>query len=173
MENLSGCSPQRHRSCLRPGRTAVLMQKQVIDSIGDGCRCKGTSRKPLNLAALALSTMAEDGNLKFITPPTSVGSTSDSGKAPHRACLTSYDQFPCRRWNPIPGSRRSLWFLWRKAGRNRQYDSSPLVSHEIQTVSGCSNAAVAGAELIVILWALPTAFTAKLDSGQCGLGGVG
>lgn len=53
-------------------------QKEVIDSIvADIAGCKN-QQEALNLAALAFGTMAEDGNLKFITSLTSVGSTYDS-----------------------------------------------------------------------------------------------
>ena len=55
-------------------------QKQVIDSIvADIGNCTN-QQEALNLAALAFGTMAEDGNLKFITSMTSVGSTYDSVK---------------------------------------------------------------------------------------------
>ncbi|MFR8537790.1 MAG: hypothetical protein ACLVD1_15045, partial [Lacrimispora saccharolytica] len=57
---------------------AALMQ--VIDSIvADIAGCTN-QQEALNLAALAFGTMAEDGNLKFITSLTSVGSTYDSVK---------------------------------------------------------------------------------------------
>ena len=53
-------------------------QKEVIDSIvADIANCE-SQQEALNLAALAFGTMAEDGNLKFITSLTSVGSTYDS-----------------------------------------------------------------------------------------------
>lgn len=53
-------------------------QKEVIDSIvADIANCEN-QQEALNLAALAFGTMAEDGNLKFITSLTSVGSTYDS-----------------------------------------------------------------------------------------------
>ncbi len=58
-------------------------QKQVIDSIvSDIANCEN-QQEALNLAALAFGTMAEDGNLKFITSLSSVGSTYDrvSGSA--------------------------------------------------------------------------------------------
>lgn len=49
-------------------------QKEVIDSIvSDIANCEN-QQEALNLAALAFGTMAEDGNLKFITSLTSVGS---------------------------------------------------------------------------------------------------
>jgi len=53
-------------------------QKEVIDSIvADIGNCTN-QQEALNLAAQAFGTMAEDGNLKFITSLTSVGSTYDS-----------------------------------------------------------------------------------------------
>lgn len=53
-------------------------QKDVIDSIvADIANCEN-QQKALNMAALAFGTMAEDGNLKFITSLTSVGSAYDS-----------------------------------------------------------------------------------------------
>ncbi len=53
-------------------------QKEVIDSIvADIGNCTN-QQEALNMAALAFGTMAEDGNLKFITSLTSVGSTYDS-----------------------------------------------------------------------------------------------
>lgn len=53
-------------------------QKEVIDSIvADIANCQN-QQEALNIAALAFGTMAEDGNLKFITSLTSVGATYDS-----------------------------------------------------------------------------------------------
>ena len=53
-------------------------QKQVIDSIvADIANCT-SEQQALNMAAEAFGTMAEDGNLKFITSLTSVGETYDS-----------------------------------------------------------------------------------------------
>ena len=52
-------------------------QKQVIDSIvADIANCT-SEQEALNMAAQAFGTMAEDGNLKFITSLTSVGNTYD------------------------------------------------------------------------------------------------
>ena len=52
-------------------------QKEVIDSIvADIANCEN-QQEALNMAALAFGTTAEDGNLKFITSLTSVGSTYD------------------------------------------------------------------------------------------------
>lgn len=62
-------------------------QKEVIDSIvADIANCEN-QQEALNLAALAFGTMAEDGNLKFITSLTSVGSTYDSVTGLPRRCL--------------------------------------------------------------------------------------
>ena len=53
-------------------------QKEVIDSIvADIANCT-SEQEALNMAAEAFGTMAEDGNLKFITSLTSVGQTYDS-----------------------------------------------------------------------------------------------
>ncbi len=53
-------------------------QKQVIDSIvADIGNCT-SQQEALNMAAQAFGTMAEDGNLKYITSLTSVGETYDS-----------------------------------------------------------------------------------------------
>ena len=53
-------------------------QKEVIDSIVADIGSCTNQQEALNLAALAFGTMAEDGNLKFITSLTSVGNTYDS-----------------------------------------------------------------------------------------------
>ena len=53
-------------------------QKEVIYSIVADIGSCTNQQEALNLAALAFGTMAEDGNLKFITSLTSVGNTYDS-----------------------------------------------------------------------------------------------
>lgn len=50
-------------------------QKQVIDSIVNDIKNTTSQQNALNLAATAFGTMAEDGNLKFITSLSSVGDT--------------------------------------------------------------------------------------------------
>lgn len=52
-------------------------QKEVIDSIVKDIGGAKTQQEKLNLAALAFGTMAEDGNLKFITSLTTLGDTYD------------------------------------------------------------------------------------------------
>ncbi|MCI7098110.1 MAG: phage tail tape measure protein [Lachnospiraceae bacterium] len=58
-------------------------QKEVIDSIVSDIAGTTNQQEALNKAAQAFGTMAEDGNLKFITSLTSVGDSYDdvSGKA--------------------------------------------------------------------------------------------
>lgn len=58
-------------------------QKEVIDSIVSDIQNTTSQQDALNLSATAFGTMAEDGNLKFITSLSSVGTTYDdvSGKA--------------------------------------------------------------------------------------------
>ena len=58
-------------------------QKEVIDSIVSDIAGTTNQQEALNKAAQAFGTMAEDGNLKFITSLTSVGNSYDevSGKA--------------------------------------------------------------------------------------------
>ena len=69
---------RRPRPCSWHGRTASATQKQVIDSIvADIANCT-SEQHALNMAAQAFGTMAEDGNLRFITSLTSVGETYDS-----------------------------------------------------------------------------------------------
>lgn len=65
------------------------------------------------MAAEAFGTMAEDGNLKFITSLTSVGETYDSVAG---SAQNLFDQTgtPMRRWKPIQGSFSRLWSLWEK-----------------------------------------------------------
>lgn len=53
-------------------------QKQVIDSIVSDIGNCTSQQEALNMAAKAFGTMAEDGNLKFITSLTSVGEAYDS-----------------------------------------------------------------------------------------------
>jgi phage-related minor tail protein len=58
-------------------------QKQVVDSIVSDIQNTTSQQDALNLAATAFGTMAEDGNLKFITSLSSVGDsyTDVTGKA--------------------------------------------------------------------------------------------
>lgn len=66
-------------------------QKDVIDSIVADITGTTNQQEALNMAAQAFGTMAEDGNLKFITSLTSVGDSYDdvSGKAQRMFDATS------------------------------------------------------------------------------------
>ena len=69
---------QKTQSLFLAWQNGEATQKQVIDSIvADIANCTN-EQQVLNMAAQAFGTMAEDGNLKFITSLTSVGETYDS-----------------------------------------------------------------------------------------------
>ena len=69
---------QKTQSLFLAWQNGETTQKQVIDSIvADIANCTN-EQQALNMAAEAFGTMAEDGNLKFITSLTSVGETYDS-----------------------------------------------------------------------------------------------
>ena len=69
---------QKTQSLFLAWQIGEATQKQVIDSIvADIGNCT-SQQEALNMAAQAFGTMAEDGNLKFITSLTSVGETYDS-----------------------------------------------------------------------------------------------
>lgn len=65
------------QSLFKAWQKGEATQKQVIDSIVKDIGGAKTQQEALNLAALAFGTMAEDGNLKFITSLTTVGDTYD------------------------------------------------------------------------------------------------
>lgn len=86
---------QKTQSLFLAWQNGEATQKQVIDSIvADIGNCT-SQQQALNMAAQAFGTMAEDGNLKFITSLTSVGETYDSvaGSAQN---LFSQTQTPMR-----------------------------------------------------------------------------
>lgn len=69
---------QKTQSLFLAWQNGEATQKQVINSIvADIGNCT-SQQEALNMAAQAFGTMAEDGNLKFITSLTSVGETYDS-----------------------------------------------------------------------------------------------
>ncbi|MCC2255481.1 phage tail tape measure protein [Ruminococcus sp. CLA-AA-H200] len=69
---------QKTQSLFLAWQNGEATQKQVIDSIvADIGNCT-SQQEALNMAAKAFGTMAEDGNLKFITSLTSVGETYDN-----------------------------------------------------------------------------------------------
>ena len=69
---------QKTQSLFLAWQNGEATQKQVIDSIVTDIGSCTSQQEALNMAAQAFGTMAEDGNLKFITSLTSVGETYDS-----------------------------------------------------------------------------------------------
>lgn len=69
---------QKTQSLFLAWQNGEATQKQVIDSIVADISSCTSQQEALNMAAQAFGTMAEDGNLKFITSLTSVGETYDS-----------------------------------------------------------------------------------------------
>lgn len=66
---------QKTQSLFLAWQNGEATQKQVIDSIVADIGSCTSQQEALNMAAQAFGTMAEDGNLKFITSLTSVGET--------------------------------------------------------------------------------------------------
>ena len=89
----------------------------------------------LNLAALAFGTMAEDGNLKFITSLTSVGSTYDSVKGSAQGMFDATTTPMQEMESNTRKLKESLVPLGEKLAEIANTILPPLVSM-IQTVSG-------------------------------------
>ena len=135
-------------------------QKQVIDSIvADIAGCTN-QQEALNLAALAFGTMAEDGNLKFITSLTSVGSTYDSVKGSAQGMFDATTTPMQEMESNTRKLKESLVPLGEKLAEIANTILPPLVSM-IQTVSGWFQQLPEPVQnFIVILGVLLTAFTA-------------
>ena len=135
-------------------------QKQVIDSIvADIANCT-SEQDALNMAAQAFGTMAEDGNLKFITSLTSVGSTYDSVKGSAQgmfdATLTPMQQMEANTRQ----LQQSLVPLGEKIMELANTILPPLVA-AITTVSEWFSSLPGPIQnFIIILGALMVAFTA-------------
>lgn len=69
---------EKTQSLFQAWQNGEATQKQVIDSIAADIGNCTSQQEALNMAAKAFGTMAEDGNLKFITSLTSVGDAYDS-----------------------------------------------------------------------------------------------
>ena len=141
-------------------RLVDATQKQVIDSIvADIAGCTN-QQEALNLAALAFGTMAEDGNLKFITSLTSVGSTYDSVKGSAQGLFDATTTPMQEMESNTRKLQQSLVPLGEKLAEIANTILPPLVS-VIQTVSSWF-AQLPGPvqNFIVILGALLAAFTA-------------
>ena len=104
---------QKTQSLFLAWQNGEATQKQVIDSIvADIGNCT-SQQEALNMAAQAFGTMAEDGNLKFITSLTSVERPM-TVLPDLRRTYSARRRRLCRRWRPIQGSCSRRWFLWVK-----------------------------------------------------------
>lgn len=135
-------------------------QKQVIDSIvADIGNCTN-QQEALNLAALAFGTMAEDGNLKFITSLTSVGGTYDSVKG---SAQGMFDATTTPMQQMEANTRRlqqALVPLGQKLAELANAILPPLVA-VITTIGGWFERLPGPVQnFVIILGALLTAFTA-------------
>ena len=126
----------------------------------------------LNLAALAFGTMAEDGNLKFITSLTSVGSTYDSVKGSAQGLFDATTTPMQEMESNTRKLQQSLVPLGEKLAEIANTILPPLVS-VIQTVSGWF-AQLPGPvqNFIVIPWGSAGSLYGA-DPSHCGSGGVG
>lgn len=134
-------------------------QKQVIDSIvADIGNCTN-QQEALNLAALAFGTMAEDGNLKFITSLTSVGSTYDSVKGSAQGMFDATTPMQQMESNTRK-LQQALVPLGEKLAELANAILPPLVS-VITTIGGWFEGLPGPVQnFVIILGALLAAFTA-------------
>lgn len=135
-------------------------QKQVIDSIvADIGNCTN-QQEALNLAALAFGTMAEDGNLKFITSLTSVGSTYDSVKGSAQGMFDATTTPMQQMESNTRKLQQALVPLGEKLAELAKAILPPLVS-VITTIGGWFERLPGPVQnFVIILGALLAAFTA-------------
>lgn len=135
-------------------------QKQVIDSIvADIGNCTN-QQEALNLAALAFGTMAEDGNLKFITSLTSVGSTYDSVKGAAQGMFDATTTPMQQMESNTRKLQQALVPLGEKLAELANAILPPLVS-VITTIGGWFERLPGPVQnFVIILGALLAAFTA-------------
>lgn len=135
-------------------------QKQVIDSIvADIGNCTN-QQEALNLAALAFGTMAEDGNLKFITSLTSVGSTYDSVKGSAQGMFDATTTPMQQMESNTRKLQQALVPLGEKPAELANAILPPLVS-VITTIGGWFERLPGPVQnFVIILGALLAAFTA-------------
>lgn len=135
-------------------------QKQVIDSIvADIGNCTN-QQEALNLAALAFGTMAEDGNLKFITSLTSVGSTYDSVKGSAQGMFDATTTPMQQMESNTRKLQQALVPLGEKLAELANAILPPLVS-VITTIGGWFEGLPEPVQnFVIILGALLAAFTA-------------
>lgn len=137
-----------------------VTQKQVIDSIvADIGNCTN-QQEALNLAALAFGTMAEDGNLKFITSLTSVGSTYDSVKGSAQGMFDATTTPMQQMESNTRKLQQALVPLGEKLAELANAILPPLVS-VITTIGGWFERLPGPVQnFVIILGALLAAFTA-------------
>lgn len=135
-------------------------QKQVIDSIvADIGNCTN-QQEALNLAALAFGTMAEDGNLKFITSLTSVGNTYDSVKGSAQGMFDATTTPMQQMESNTRKLQQALVPLGEKLAELANAILPPLVS-VITTIGGWFERLPGPVQnFVIILGALLAAFTA-------------
>lgn len=135
-------------------------QKQVIDSIvADIGNCTN-QQESLNLAALAFGTMAEDGNLKFITSLTSVGSTYESVKGSAQGMFDATTTPMQQMESNTRKLQQALVPLGEKLAELANAILPPLVS-VITTIGGWFERLPGPVQnFVIILGALLAAFTA-------------
>lgn len=135
-------------------------QKQVIDSIvADIGNCTN-QQEALNLAALAFGTMAEDGNLKFITSLTSVGSTYESVKGSAQGMFDATTTPMQQMESNTRKLQQALVPLGEKLAELANAILPPLVS-VITTIGGWFERLLGSVQnFVIILGALLAAFTA-------------
>lgn len=135
-------------------------QKEVIDSIvADIAGCTN-QQEALNMAATAFGTMAEDGNLKFISSLTSVGNTYDSVKGSAQGLFDSTTTPMQEMESNTRKLQQALVPLGEKLAELANAILPPLVA-VIQTVGNWFNSLPGPVQnFVIILGALLAAFTA-------------
>lgn len=162
---------QKTQSLFLAWQNGEATQKQVIDSIvADIGNCT-SQQEALNMAAQAFGTMAEDGNLKFITSLTSVGETYDSvaGSAEN---LFSQTQTPMQEMEA--NTRKLQQALVPLGGKDRgagQRGTAAFGGHYYGSERGIRHAAGACAEFCGDPWGFAGGVY-RIDASNRGPGGV-
>lgn len=158
-ENLDMYS-SKTRNLFQAWQDGSTTQKEVIDSIvADIANCT-SQQDALNMAAQAFGTMAEDGNLKFITSLTSVGDTYDSVGGKAQQFLESSTTPMQEMESNIRRLQQTLEPLGEKLMEIANQILPPLIS-AIETISGWFSSLPEPIQnFILILGSLIAVFTA-------------
>lgn len=135
-------------------------QKDVINSIVSDIAGCTNQQKALNMAATAFGTMAEDGNAKFITSLTTMGSTYDSvtGSAQN---MYSQSTTEAQKFEATQRQLQQALVPVGEALMSLANDILPPVAAAIQTVGDFFNNLPGPIKnFVIILGALIAAFTA-------------